>query len=29
MKPVWSTSLLAGMILWCAGGALALAEVGV
>ena len=27
MKPVWSTSLLAGMILWCAGDLLALAEV--
>ena len=27
MKPVWSTSLLAGMILWCAGDVLALAEV--
>jgi hypothetical protein len=27
MKLVWSTSLLAGMILWCAGDMLALAEV--
>ncbi len=26
MKPVWSTSLLAGMILWCAGDVLVLAE---
>ncbi|HET9866872.1 MAG TPA: hypothetical protein VFQ06_06245 [Nitrospira sp.] len=27
MQHVWSTSLLAGMILWCAGDVLALAEV--